>query len=379
MKIMKEVKVGIIGGGLMGKESASAFARWFVFNNMTAKPILVAVCDLNEDVLEWYKKIDTVEHLTTDYNELLANKEIEVVYVAVPHNLHEQLYIAVLESGKDLIAEKPFGINLDACRKIVDKVKESKKFVRCSSEFPFLPGPQKVIEYVESGKLGEIMEIKSGFHHSSDLNFEKPINWKRMARFCGEIGVMGDLGMHAVHLPFRLGFKPNSVYANLQNIVKERPNANGELVSCETWDNAILHTMVKQNSSIEEVPMTIEMKRIAPSETNTWYIEIIGTKGGVKFSTKEPKTLWTFVLDGKSQKWQKEDLGFKSVLETITGGIFEPGFPDCFMQMLGVYFAEREGDLGNKFHCATPEEALYAHKLFSAALISQKENQVVKI
>ena len=374
---MRQVKVGIIGGGLMGKESASAFGRWFVFNDLTVKPVLSSVCDLNPSVLEWYKKIDTVEQLTTDYKELLNNQEIDVVYVAVPHNLHEQFYQDVLNSGKDLIAEKPFGIDLSACENIVKKVNESQRFVRCSSEFPFLPGSQKVIDYVKSGKLGKIMEIKSGFHHSSDLNFEKSINWKRMSKFCGEIGVMGDLGMHAVHLPLRLGFKPVSVYANLQNIVKERPDGKGGMAICDTWDNAILHTIIENNE--EEVPLTLEMKRIAPSETNTWYIEIIGTKGGVKFSTKEPKTLWTFTLDEGSQKWQKEDLGFKSVLDTITGGIFEPGFPDCFMQMLGAYFAEREGTLGDKFHCATPEEALYAHKLFDAALISQKESKVVRI
>lgn len=308
---------------------------------------------------------------------LLNNKEIEVVYVAVPHNLHEQFYIDVLNSGKDLIAEKPFGIDLLGSENIVKKVNETQRFVRCSSEFPFLPGPQNVIEYVKSGKLGKIMEIKSGFHHSSDLNFEKPINWKRMSQFCGEIGVMGDLGMHAIHLPLRLGFKPVSVYANLQDIVKERPDGKGGMAPCDTWDNAILHTVVENDG--DEVPMTLEMKRIAPSETNTWYIEIIGTEGGVKFSTKEPKTLWTFTIEGGSQKWQKEDLGFKAVLDTITGGIFETGFPDCFMQMLGAYFAERAGELGDKFHCATPEEALYAHKLFNAALISQEEGNVVKI
>ena len=194
---MRQVKVGIIGGGLMGKESASAFGRWFVFNDLTVKPVLSSVCDLNPSVLEWYKKIDTVEQLTTDYKELLNNQEIDVVYVAVPHNLHEQFYQDVLNSGKDLIAEKPFGIDLSACENIVKKVNESQRFVRCSSEFPFLPGSQKVIDYVKSGKLGKIMEIKSGFHHSSDLNFEKSINWKRMSKFCGEIGVMGDLGMHA--------------------------------------------------------------------------------------------------------------------------------------------------------------------------------------
>ena len=55
------------------------------------------------------------------------------------------------------------------------------------------------------------------------------------------------------------------------------------------------------------------MKRLAPGETNTWFIEIFGTEGGVKFSTKEPKTLWTFQR-GKEQIWQRTDLGFQGAI-----------------------------------------------------------------
>ncbi|WP_020529950.1 Gfo/Idh/MocA family protein [Flexithrix dorotheae] len=372
---MKEVKVGIIGGGLMGREAASAFGRWFALLDMPVKPVLYGLCDLNESIFDWYRQVGTIEVFTNNYKELLNDSKIDVVYVAVPHNLHEQIYIDVLEAGKDLIAEKPFGIDENACETIIEKIKETGRFVRCSSEFPFLPGPQRVLDYVNSGKLGHLLEVKSGFHHSSDLNFNKPINWKRMTKFCGEIGVMGDLGMHAVHLPFRMGFKPESVYANLQKIVKTRPDGKGGTADCDTWDNAILHTTIAQEDYT--VPMTLEMKRIAPSETNTWFIEVIGTEGAVKYSTKAPKTLWTFKQEEKAQVWQQEDLGFQSVIPSITGGIFEPGFPDCFQQMLGAYFLEREGKLGEKFGCATPEEALLSHKIFNAALESAKENKVI--
>jgi len=373
---MKEVNVGIIGGGLMGREAASAFGRWFALLDFPVTPKLVSVCDLNQELLKWYAQLPSVKQCTTDYKELLSNPEVDVVYVAVPHNLHEQLYIDVLKAGKDLLAEKPFGIDLPAAEKIVQAIQETGRFVRCSSEFPFLPGPQRVIAEMQSGRFGQLLEIKSGFHHSSDLDPNKPINWKRKVEYCGEIGVMGDLGMHAVHLPFRLGLKPKNVFAQLQNIYTTRPDGKGGTADCDTWDNATLHT----NVSVEgkDVPMTIETKRMAPTETNTWYIEILGTNGGVKYSTKEPKTLWTYSR-GKEQIWEKRDLGFASVFPTVTGKIFEPGFPDCFMQMLAAYFAEREGALDQKFGCATPEEALLSHQLFAAALNANRTHQVVSL
>jgi predicted dehydrogenase len=370
------VRIGIIGGGLMGREVASALSRWFVLDNFPVKAELTAVCDLAEKQREWFRQVPTVKLLTADHRELLASKDVDVVYVAVPHNLHESLYLDVLKSGKDLFAEKPFGMDLKAARSIVDAAKSSGRFVRCSSEFPFLPGPQRAFEYAREGKLGKVLEIHSCFHHSSDLDPTKPANWKRQVKTCGEIGVMGDLGMHTIHLPFRLGWKPKRVYAQLQKIYHERPDGKGGMASCDTWDNALLHADVDING--DEVPIRFEMKRLAPSETNTWFIEILGTDGGIKYSTKEPKTLWTFQR-GKEQSWLRTDLGFNGPFTTITGGIFEPGFPDCFLQMWASFLLERAGKLGSRFGCVTPEEAVGSHELFAAALASHAERKAVTL
>jgi predicted dehydrogenase len=369
-------RIGIIGGGLMGREVASALSRWFVLENFPVQAELTAVCDLAEKQREWFRRIPSVKLLTADYHELLASPDVDVVYVAVPHNMHETIYLDVLKAGKDLLAEKPFGIDLKAARAIADAAKSSGRFVRCSSEFPFLPGAQRAYQIAREGKLGKVLEIHSGFHHSSDLDPTKPANWKRQVKTCGAIGVMGDLGMHAVHVPFRLGWNPKRVYAQLQKIYHERPDGQGGMAVCDTWDNAMLHTEVEINGS--EVPVRFEMKRLAPSETNTWFIEVLGTDGGVKFSTKEPKTLWTFQR-GKEQLWQKTDLGFNGPFPTITGGIFEPGFPDCFLQMWAAYIAERAGKLDGRFGCVTPEEAVRSHELFEAALKSQETKSSITL
>jgi len=370
------VRLGIIGGGLMGREVASAIGRWFVLEDFPVRVELRAVCDLQENVRDWFKKVPTVKMLTGDSNELLKNPEIDVIYVAVPHNLHERLYLGVLDAGKDLLAEKPFGIDLRAATAIRDAAKSTGRFVRCSSEFPFLPGAQRVYEYVRQQRLGKLLEIRGGFWHSSDLDPDKTINWKRQNKFCGEIGVMGDLGMHAVHLPFRLGWRPKRVYAQLQKIYPERPDGKGGMAACDTWDNATLHTDVSVAG--HEVPMRLEMKRMAPGEMNTWFIEALGTDGGVRFSTKEPKTLWIFER-GKEQSWRRIDLGHQAAFPTITGAIFEAGFPDCFLQMLAAFFVERAGRLGDRFGCATPDEAIASHELFAAALESSANKTAVSL
>ncbi len=363
------LRVGIIGGGLMGREAASAFGRWFVLENFPVKVELVAVCDLQDRLLDWFRQIPSVRLLTKDHRELLRHPDVDVVYVAVPHNLHEALYLDVLAAGKDLLAEKPFGIDLGAARRIRDASSASGRFVRCSSEFPFLPGVQRVVQAARSGRFGKLLEIRSCFWHASDLDPSKPVNWKRQVKTCGEIGVMGDLGMHVVHVPFRLGWNPVRVYAQLQKIHTERPDGKGGMAPCDTWDNAMLHTEVLVDG--REVPMRLETKRMAPGATNTWWVEVLGTDGGARYSTAEPKTLWQFER-GKEQSWNRVDLGFQTPFPTITGGIFEPGFPDCFLQMWAAYAAERAGVLGDRFGCVTPDEAVRSHELFAAALKSHE-------
>ncbi|SHG62460.1 Predicted dehydrogenase [Fodinibius roseus] len=369
-------KVGIIGGGLMGKEAASAFGRWFALNDYPVAVELSAVCDLDEEVLGWYEQIPSVQLITSDYEQILASDQVDVVYVALPHHLHEEYYIDILESGKDLLAEKPFGMNLQAAKNIYGAFEASSSFVRCSSEFPFLPGAQRVIAEINSGRMGDIMEIHAGFLHASDLNPQKPINWKRQSQFCGEIGVMGDLGIHVIHIPLRLGWQPRRLYSQLQKVITRRPDGQGGWAESDTWNNATLTTDV--NIEGKDIPMTLEMKRLAPGQKNSWYIEVLGTEGGVRYSTKDTKTLWTF-RRGEEQAWQQIDLGFQGPFPTITGGIFEVGFPDYFMQMLAAYFAEREGSLNGRFGCLTPQEALMSHHIFQAALESKRTQSVVEI
>jgi predicted dehydrogenase len=370
------VRIGIIGGGLMGREAASAFGRWFALENFPVRAELTAVCDLQPALLEWFRAVPTVKLFTADHRALLASPDVDVVYVAVPHHLHEALYLDTLRAGKDLLAEKPFGLDLAAARRIRDEATRLGRFVRVSSEFPFLPGAQRVFRLAADGALGRIISVRAGFLHSSDLDPTKPINWKRQAKFCGEIGVMGDLGMHVAHLPLRLGWRPANVYAQLQKIYTTRPDGKGGTAACDTWDNATLHGTLPIGG--DAVPFTFETKRLAPTETNTWFIEIMGTDRGARFSTKEPKTLWTYRRD-KEQWWEKTDLGFGMPFKTITGGIFEPGFPDVLMQMWAAFLAERAGRLDGRFGCATPDEAVASHEIWAAALASHATQQVIKL
>jgi predicted dehydrogenase len=377
----KKVGIGIIGGGLMGREIAAALRRWPALIDHPAEPELVAVCDINPAALEFFERIDTVQLTTTDHHELLADPRVDVVYIAVRHDLHERLYVDTVRAGKALLAEKPFGIDRAAADAVVAAIDETpESFVRVSSEMPFFPGAQWAVDYVRSGALGRIVEAKCTFLHASDIDVNKPLNWKRQKQFCGEAGVLNDLGMHTWHVPLRLGWTPEKVVGILQDIVTERPGPDGTPQPCDTWDNAVIHSWARHDGA--PFPLTTETKRIAPGQKNTWEFEAIGMDGGVRFSTKNPKQVEVFAfIDvpgvGREQSWQKVDAGSQSVWPTVTGPNFESGFSDAILQMWAAFLAEYVGELGDGFGCVRPKEAALTHRLFAAAIASHETGTFV--
>lgn len=376
----KIIRFGIIGCGLMGRELASAAARWLHLNDAKARPEIVAVCDTNPALMDWFTThLPSVRQTTTDYRALLANPEVDAVYCAVPHVLHAEIYPQILAAGKHLFGEKPFGMDAGQNRIIDAAVKAHPDvLVRCSSEMPFYPGAQRVIDFVRQGHIGDVLEVEAAFLHSSDINPDKPINWKRMIGVNGEYGCMGDLGMHVLHVPLRLGWRPESVSASLVKRVTTRPDGKGNRVPCETWDNATITGTVRAEGG--DFPLVLKTWRIAPGESNTWSIRVLGMKGSAFFTTKSPRQ-WQFMRyeAGGPQCWQVEDLGYQSLFPTITGGIFEFGFPDAIQQMWAAFIDELEGGTANGFPCATPQEAADHHAVLTAALEAGKTGRIVPV
>lgn len=381
---MQTVRFGLIGCGLMGREFASAAARWCHLPDMDIRPEIIAVCDSNESAHGWFRAhFPSITQFSRDYRELLDNERVDAVYCAVPHSFHQQFYCDTITAGKHLMGEKPFGIDKAANDSILACARAHPRvMVRCSSEYPFVPAMQRLCDMIEADDFGEIIEVNTGFLHSSDLDPTKPINWKRMAEFNGEYGCMGDLGMHPCHVPFRAGWNPVNVRAMLSNLVTHRPDGRGGTAECDTWDNATLFCETPNPATGNTFPWTIKTQRIAPGQKDTWYCEVLGMRECARYSSKNTNSIE--ILDysrGGEQAWQQIDMGHETAFKSVTGGIFEFGFPDSILQMWAAFLYElSHGTPLKRFAgCVTLEETAASHRLFTAALMSHRSGSTVRV
>jgi predicted dehydrogenase len=161
---MTTIHFRIIGCGLMGRELASAMARWLHLAEMDTRAELVAVCDRNDERRRWLaERVPSVRQSTADYRELLANPGVEAVYCAVPQPAG--LYCAIIGAGKHLLGEKPFGIDRAA----------SDAILACAAEHPGRSSARRFCYPPPSGpgddRSGRVRpgHREHGFH-SSDLD-----------------------------------------------------------------------------------------------------------------------------------------------------------------------------------------------------------------
>jgi len=383
--MVRTIPFALIGGGLMGREFASAAARWFHLLDLDFAPQLVAVCSGHESSLEWFRRnAPGLKLTTTDYRQVLEMPEVQAVYCAVPHQLHASLYTDILRAGKHLLGEKPFGIDQTANGEILRVAAEYPHLLaRCASQFPFYPGAYRITQWLREQKFGQIFSVAVDFLHSSDLNPLKPINWKRQAATNGEYGVLGDLGLHTLYIPLRFGLFPANVRALLTKIIPTRPDAHGNPAICDTWDNATLACEVASPASPTTFPLVMTTNRIAPGHSNTWRIRIEGTALSAEYSTQHTKLLRSLpYTPGGAQEWRSAEMPYQSAYPAISGGIFEFGFSDALLQMWAAFCDElihgREG-MRQPLTCLTPAETGLAHQLFTAALQSQRTGQTIPL
>jgi predicted dehydrogenase len=207
--MMKDrVKVGIIGSQFISAIHAESLAR-------CQSAEMLAVASPTAGHAESFAETHHIPHHFTDYHELLAMSEIDMVVIGIPNHVHCEVVVAAAEAGKHIVVEKPFCLNMEEADLMVETAKKANVKLMYAEELCFAPKYVRLKQLLDSGALGKPNLIKQSEKHDGP---HAPHFWD-VERSGG--GVVMDMGCHAIEF-FRwmLGRPPvKSVYAQMSTQV----------------------------------------------------------------------------------------------------------------------------------------------------------------
>lgn len=193
---MDKVRVGIIGGGQISDLHIPGYQGL-----ETAE--LVTVCDSNEQVARRRAQQWGCRKWITDYREMLADPEIAMVEVLVPHKLHAPITIAAAQAGKHVSVQKPMAMSLDECEAMIEAARSAGIKLRVFESFVFYPPYRKAIELMEAGEIGEPRTLRIHMGAGIFGGWHVPLSiwlWRFNRSECGGGPILWDDGFHKFSL-----------------------------------------------------------------------------------------------------------------------------------------------------------------------------------
>jgi UDP-N-acetylglucosamine 3-dehydrogenase len=223
-------KFGVIGAGSIARQRHLPE----LLDNPNAE--IAAVCDAN---LKRAKELTDLYggKAFSDYQDLIALKDLDAVIVCATNTTHAEMTIAALQAGKHVMCEKPMATTLKDARAMIDASEQTGKFLMIAHNQRLAPACVKAKEILQSGKLGRVLTFQTVFGHpgSEYWAIDGASTWfyqKKITAF----GVMGDLGIHKIDLVHWLLDQDFTEAAAMAGTLNKR-NAKDELIDVE--DNAV--------------------------------------------------------------------------------------------------------------------------------------------
>jgi predicted dehydrogenase len=294
----RELRVGMVGYAFMGAAHSQAWRTVNRFFDLPARARMTAICGRDPanvaaaaDRLGW-------DGYTTDWRELVARDDIDVVDICTPGDSHAEIAIAALAAGKHVLCEKPLANTVAEARAMVAAAATARSAgVRsmCGYNYRRVPAVALMHEYVTSGRLGVIRHVRAAYLQDWIVDPQFPLVWRLQKERAGS-GALGDIGAHIIDMTqYVTGQRITGVSGLTETFVTERPlpvssaglsastgangGADGPAYGPVTVDDASLFVARLSGGAVA----TYEASRFATGRKNGMRVEINGSKGSVVF------------------------------------------------------------------------------------------------
>ncbi len=318
---MQKLNIGLIGYRFMGKAHSFGIdaAPFFFKNGIT--PVKKVICGRAEHLVKQAAEEFGWEEYSTDWEKVVNRKDLDVIDIATPTNLHRDIALAAIKAGKHVFCEKPIALSAEQSKEMLEAAEKAGIIHMLGHNYRRVPAIALAKKMIEEGRLGKIYHFRGVYLQDWIMDPGFPLTWQLDKKTAGA-GPHADLNSHVVDLARYLVGETDKVIGMQETFIKKRPKASvGETL------NTMLTADGKAGTEFGDVTVddttaflakfkngatgTFEASRFAGGRKNYERIEINGSKGSLVFNFERMNEL---------EYWTNEDdievQGFRTIMVT---------------------------------------------------------------
>jgi len=283
---VREVGIGIVGYGTMGRAHAYAYAAAPRIRPLPCVPRVRVMSGRNQAAVERAALDLGAERFTTEWRELVEAPDVDIVDICTPPGTHAEIIEAAAECGKAILCEKPLAAGFeDACR-AAEAVRRARVKNAIGFNYRRLPALSLMKQMVDSGRLGEVRLWRGSWLSDEFADPEIPFDW----RFEKSMGAstIADLGAHLLDLAGWLVGEIDAVSAQSRTFTKARSGAGGGRPLDVDVDDAS-SALLRFGSGALGV---FEVAKTCVRRPCDFTVEVNGERGTLRFDYARLNELW---------------------------------------------------------------------------------------
>jgi predicted dehydrogenase len=373
------LNVGIIGYGFMGRAHSNAYRRVGNFFDLEYQPVLKAVCGRDAVKAKLFADTWGYEVVETDWRSLIRRKDIDIVDICTPNNLHREIALAAAQAGKMILCEKPLAMNGQEGKEMVAAVEKAGVANMVWYNYRRVPAVTLAKNLIDEGRLGRIFHYRALFLQDWTISAELPQGgtalWRLDVAAAGS-GVTGDLLAHCIDTAIWHNGRIDRVTAMTETFVKERKHNLTGRVEPVGIDDACAFLARFNNGTLA----TFESTRYARGHKALYTFEINGEKASIQWDLHDLHRLSYF--DHRDESGLR---GWRSIHVTdgehpYMGRWWVPGlqigYEHTFVHQVADFL---DGLAQNRPASPTFGDALETQKVCDAVLQSSKSGQWIEV
>ncbi|MFH5832191.1 Gfo/Idh/MocA family protein [Halalkalibaculum sp. DA3122] len=294
MSDKKELRIGMVGYGLMGRIHTNGYKRVNdFFPELEHRPVLKAVSGRTEEKVKKFADQWEYESYETDWRALVERDDIDAIDICTPNDTHAEIAIAAAEAGKMILCEKPLARTVAEARPMVEAVEKAGVANTVWYNYRRVPAVTLAKQIIDSGKLGKIFHYRANFLQDFTINPDVPQGGEALWRLDKDVagsGVTGDLLAHCIDTAMWLNGGIKDVSAMTETFVKERVHQETGEKEEVTIDDACTFHCHFDNGSLG----LFEATRYARGHKALYTFEINGEHASIRWDLHDMNWLEFF-------------------------------------------------------------------------------------